>query len=60
MSINKKTLAKMIEIKCGTPRTVAEIAAAEMIADDFPMNGITTFGQAMAFLDYVNGLTKKA
>ena len=49
MSIKKTTLAKLIEFKCGTPKAVAEIAAEEMIHDDFPMNGIKTMGQAITF-----------
>lgn len=53
MSINKKTLAKLIVFKCGTEPEVAEIAAEEMIADDFPKNGVKTMGQAIAYLDYV-------
>ena len=59
MSIKKTTLAKLIEFKCGTPKAVAEIAAEEMIHDDFPMNGIKTMGQAITFLDHVNGLMKE-
>ena len=59
MSINKKTLAKLIMFKCGTPEYVAEIAAEEMIADDFPKNGVKTMGQAIAFLDYVASFTQR-
>jgi hypothetical protein len=58
VSINKKTLAKLIVFKCGTPEEVAEIAAEEMIADDFPKNGVKTMGQAIAFLDYVSSFMR--
>jgi len=59
MNINKKTLAKLIVFKCGTPEEIAEVAAEEMIHDDFPKNGIKTMGQAIAFLDYVGGFTQR-
>lgn len=53
MSINPKTLAKLIVFKCGTEPEVAEVAADEMIDDDFPKNNVRTMGQAIAYLDYI-------
>jgi hypothetical protein len=53
VSINKKTLAKLIVFKCGTQEEVAEFAAEEMISDDFPKNHVRTMGQAIAYLDYI-------
>jgi hypothetical protein len=60
MDINKTALAKPIMAKCKMPSLVAEIAAQEMIDDDFPMNGIKTMDEAIVFIDYVHDQMKSA
>jgi hypothetical protein len=60
MAFNKTVLAKLITEKCGTPKPVAEIAAEEMIRDDFPQNGIGTMGQAIAYLDRLHDLMRQS
>jgi len=59
MKINKKVVAKLIVFKLGAEPELAEIAADEMIADDFPKNGVKSMGQAIAFLDYVASFTQR-
>ena len=59
MKINKKVVAKLIVFKLGAEPELAEIVADEMIADDFPKNGVKAMGQAIAFLDYVASFTQR-
>ena len=58
MSIKKTTLAKVIAAKFGYDDITAEAAAGDFIRSDFRLNGITTMGQAIAFLDYIQSLRR--
>ena len=58
MEIKQTTIAKIITFKFGIPAPAAEIAAEEMVKDDFPKNGIRTMGQAIGYLEHVRSLLK--
>lgn len=58
MSINKKAVAKLIVFKLGASPELADLVADDMIADDFPINGIKTMGQVIGFLDYVASIKR--
>jgi len=54
--MKRETIIKLIIAKCGLERPVAEVAADEMIRDDFPKNGIRTMGAALGYIEHVAGL----
>ena len=47
-------LEKVLMYKFNYDPVTAESVAADLLRDDFPANGITTIGQAIAFLDRVH------
>ncbi len=57
--ISLSILTKLIVNKLGYGAAEAQRVAELMLVDDFPKNGIRTVGQALEFLDYVNGLRRK-
>jgi len=58
--VKKETLAKLLKFKYFQDRDIKECRklAGLFIKSDFPMNGITTYGDAFKFLDYVQSICK--
>ena len=56
--INLSVLAKLIAFKFNYDDETARAVAEDMLADDFPKNGITTVGGAIVFLDYVKSVVR--
>ena len=46
-------LGRIIARRFGFDEVVAEDIARDMIKDDFPMNKITTIGQAIAYIEAI-------
>jgi len=60
MNAKKGVLAKIIAFKMGYDEITSEKIAADMIADDFPKNGILTMGAAIRYIDNVQELRRAA
>ena len=54
-NLNDLVLARIIAQKFDFDMITADAIARDLIRDDFPLNGITTIGQAIA---YLNGLAR--
>ena len=56
MSLNEKkgtVLGKIIARRFDFDELVAESIAEDMIRDDFPLNGITTMGEAIRYIEQI-------
>lgn len=54
--MKSSTIIKLIKHFFGMEGIAAEIAADEMIRDDFPKNGIKTMGEVIRYFEYVKSL----
>jgi len=54
--MKRSTIVKLIKHFFGIEGMTAEIAADEMIRDDFPKNGIKTMGRVIGYFEYVKSV----
>lgn len=55
-AMKKNVVVALVMEKLKIGRVLAETVADDLFRSDFPLNGITSYGSAIAYLDYVQSL----